>query len=461
MDPWTYKHQPKTIDQFIGNRNKVAVIESWLKNFKTNDKKILLISGASGVGKTALAHLIFKKYNYNVIEINSSNTRGIKQMRDILGKALNFQSVLDMFCHGNSPNGILMDELDTFASGTDKGGMGEFIAILKEKRTKDKQLHIQNPIICTYSNFNDKKLNELRTMSFEIRLNTPSEAEMFQLCETLTKREKMRLSPELKKQVVENANFDFRRLTNILYDIYINFGCDCQKVEEDKVAEIIKSFIKKDVDPQIFDSTYNILNQEMDDDEILTYYKTDTLLFPMMIHENFIEHITNKDFGEDEEREKQLILAVADKIIETDIYQTNVYQKQTWEYSDNIGLILGKYVNQVAKYKNKLSRMRVDYTTLLNRISFYHTNKKMINTLETKLNLDMKFEDIIYLSEILITLIFVRQDIADATKIMKQYGLTLEMLDIMIRINKLINSEMNRKLTVKMKNDIKTALVSD
>ena len=58
------KYIPKTIDDLFGNKFQINQAVKWIKNFKTNEKKILLISGPPGIGKTSLAHVILKTYNY-------------------------------------------------------------------------------------------------------------------------------------------------------------------------------------------------------------------------------------------------------------------------------------------------------------------------------------------------------------------------------------------------------------
>ena len=155
-DLWAEKYRPTNLNEMIGNQMKIKTIDDWIKKFKdSKSKKILLISGPPGVGKTTLAHIILKKYTYHPIEFNSSDIRGSKNIKETIGRILDYRSVLDMFHHGKLPNAIIMDEIDTLCSGGDKGGMAEFLTIVK-KKIKDGN-SIENPIICTYNDFSDKK----------------------------------------------------------------------------------------------------------------------------------------------------------------------------------------------------------------------------------------------------------------------------------------------------------------
>ena len=54
------KYKPKTLKDIYGNKVKINKAIEWIKNFDKNEKKLLLLSGPPGVGKTSLAHIILK-----------------------------------------------------------------------------------------------------------------------------------------------------------------------------------------------------------------------------------------------------------------------------------------------------------------------------------------------------------------------------------------------------------------
>ena len=83
-------------------------------------KKVLLICGPPGIGKTSLAHVILKTYNYYPIEFNASEVRTSKIIEQKLSKIINQKSIMMMF-NKTSKLSIIMDEIDGCLSG-DKGG---------------------------------------------------------------------------------------------------------------------------------------------------------------------------------------------------------------------------------------------------------------------------------------------------------------------------------------------------
>jgi replication factor C subunit 1 len=456
MELWTDKYKPKTLSEMIGNDSKLKLIHSFFKNFKNpKAKKILLLSGPPGIGKTTAANLALKEYNYNIIEFNASSIRGPKNIRDIFDKVLGYNSVIDMFKNGTMPTGIIMDEIDTLCSGGDKGGMTEFLNIIKSRKTKD-EYNINNPIICTYNEFSDKKLKELKNLSVEIKMSKPNVMNLEEVVNRIEKEEGMNIEPSAKSIIIQHSMGDIRRLINILYDIYMVYKSEL--ITLDIVEIVVNTFVKKDVDIQIFDITRNILNTPLSNDELLNYYDSDRLQLPMMLHENYINSIYNKDISVDEKF--RAVLECADAFVENDIYQTFIYDNQSWEISDTMSLTYALKMNEIGRMKKSFVKTdKIQYTVLLNRISQYHTNKKMINTLSSKLNLNLSFDDMYFLSEMVVFHLFNKSgDINNLVKIMKMHNLSIDHIDLLIRINKLNNNEIKSKYTIKIKKELQELL---
>ena len=132
---WLEKYKPKLLKDFLSNQSEIEKAINWIKNYKNdylNTKKVLLIIGNSGTGKTLLAETILKEYDYTKIELNSTDVRSQKKISEFLKKSLTFKNVIDMFNNGNKPIGLLIDEIDTICKLSDKGGFSEFLSILKQ-----------------------------------------------------------------------------------------------------------------------------------------------------------------------------------------------------------------------------------------------------------------------------------------------------------------------------------------
>lgn len=402
---WTEKYRPTKVSEIIGPA-KIAAIAEYFQHFKEpNGKKVLLLSGTPGIGKTSLAHALLRENGYLPIEFNASDMRGAKNMRDILYKLLSYRSIVDMFNGGKSPSGIIMDEIDTLcAGGSDKGGMTEFINILKESNQKggDNDFAIVNPIICTYNNFNDKKKRqELLRYSIEIKINQPSRQEMMTLLNKVCSNEGIHIDESfIKEKIITHAQSDMRRLINILYEIYIE--CGNNEITVDYLYSFFERFSKKKVDTQLYDATYKLLEDHITISEAMRFYDIDKLLLPMMIHENFIRSIALKT-DTDKVKIKNLV-DISLSLCENDILQTNMFINQIWElnnYSCYMSVIYPNYLLR-QMHRPLTARISLEYTTLFGRMSTYYNNKIFLNELGKKIDTDLTKQELIFLSEIIL-----------------------------------------------------------
>jgi len=74
------KYRPKTIEEMVGNKVEFATCEKLIKS----GTRAFLLCGASGCGKTTLARIAANMLDGEVIEINSSDNRGIDTTREII-----------------------------------------------------------------------------------------------------------------------------------------------------------------------------------------------------------------------------------------------------------------------------------------------------------------------------------------------------------------------------------------
>jgi DNA polymerase III gamma/tau subunit len=80
------KYRPKKLREFVGN---LPVIKAIYKDYKSgNLKHTIMLTGASGVGKTTLAYIIarelLKCHELSVVEKNAADTRGVDDARSII-----------------------------------------------------------------------------------------------------------------------------------------------------------------------------------------------------------------------------------------------------------------------------------------------------------------------------------------------------------------------------------------
>ncbi|KAJ5918650.1 ATPase AAA-type core [Penicillium verhagenii] len=158
---WTEKYRARKFTDLIGDERTHRSVLHWLKAWepivfpglarsrtKKADpedgeegrmhRKVLLLSGPPGLGKTTLAHVCAKQAGYEVLEINASDERSrdvVKgRIRDALGtenvKGSNVEIGQNKVRRAAKPVCVIVDEVDGVVGGAGSGGEGGFMKAL-------------------------------------------------------------------------------------------------------------------------------------------------------------------------------------------------------------------------------------------------------------------------------------------------------------------------------------------
>ncbi|KAL8957662.1 MAG: hypothetical protein Q9183_005997, partial [Haloplaca sp. 2 TL-2023] len=158
---WTEKYRAKKFTDLVGDERTHREVLRWVKRWdpvvfpgsskvipksKTADnvaeerphRKVLLLTGPPGLGKTTLAHVCARQAGYEIVEINASDERSrdiVKgKIRDIVATE-NVRGVNTKTSGGNvrragRPVCVVVDEVDGVVGGGGGGGEGGFIKAL-------------------------------------------------------------------------------------------------------------------------------------------------------------------------------------------------------------------------------------------------------------------------------------------------------------------------------------------
>ena len=329
-----------------------------------------------------------------------------------------------MFFEEKQPIGIFMDEIDTICKLNDKGGMAEFISLLKlnekhedirqhkieKKKGKKKNIEIAvedyiklyNPIICATNDVSDKKITELKKFSKVIYLKKPNIEELIDLINDILDKTKMKMDEKIKTELIQYSGFDIRKLIILLENLYYTF--QGERIKNINFTQFKNIYKEKEEEYQLIDSTHLLMSKKMDIKTSQIFFDVDCLLIPLMIHHNLIEYI--KNCGEDNKMKINIYKNVMDSLCMHDTVQTNIFEFQEWNELYDLASFYGAsspnfYFNKLKTKKNEID---IEFTNLLNKISQLFTTRKLLVSAKYSLGkANYDIDEIIYITEILLT----------------------------------------------------------
>src|SRR3989344_4155107 len=124
--PWSEKYRPRKLGEVIGQTSAIQELLSWIKNFKREKSRAVILHGPEGVGKTALVQALANETNYELIQMNASDFRTEKLVSEKIGNASRQRSLIQ-----KSGKIILVDEVDGLHGNSDRGGVSSLQKIIQ------------------------------------------------------------------------------------------------------------------------------------------------------------------------------------------------------------------------------------------------------------------------------------------------------------------------------------------
>ncbi len=219
---WVESSRPRTVEELIGNEEARLAIIKWLAEWVIGSKPLLLL-GPPGVGKTTVVQALSFQFDYDLIEMNASDTRNREILLNRIIPAFKNTSLLEKKML------LFLDEVDGISGRQDIGGIEYLVSVLKAPTI---------PVIMA-ANSRDTKIRDLAKISKVIEFEPIHPRLLLLYINHILKKHNVTLSPEDKFSIVRSSNGDVRALLNNAQSI--SAGYDAYK--EDSFDVDIKSAV--------------------------------------------------------------------------------------------------------------------------------------------------------------------------------------------------------------------------
>lgn len=362
---WVDIYAPKSLTEYIDDNHNIEKALIWLENFRNKVKKtpaILLLTGKPGIGKTTLAHLLFKHFNYDYHEFNASEARSGKEIKDFL-EPFNKGNILSFFegCE-DIKKGIIMDEVDGIDSRSSiSDGLSTFLTMTEANKPD----RFKYPIICIANDADCNKIDKIRKFSMELTIKQPSKVTLNKFLEKVAIGEKLNIDKDVIKEIINKSEPDFRQVSNKLSYLI-------KLVKPDKKGKrhvTMKSFEEIDIltttdkKLDLNEILHKLMLEETSFEETLRLYETDMNIITMSFYSNFTENITKLNVNNTEKIKS--LSKISQYLVDGEIYADYYWKNKvsSLENYQGVNQIIGpKYVvNQLAR-KTPEKKSNWDFT---------------------------------------------------------------------------------------------------
>ena len=225
---WSEKYRPKNILDLVGNEDARNSFVEWLTKWKKGTKPILLV-GPPGIGKTTLANLAAKQFDYDLISLNASDVRSKKNIQEILSPVLGNETIF------GTPM-IFIDEVDGVHGRADYGGTEAIIKILKESTV---------PIVLAANSDLSDKMKSIKKNARVIQFRPLSPRLLRFYLNKILQLENGKINSDSLMKLVAESKGDIRSMINFAQALVTGFNPPTEKSFESlDIEESINTFYK-------------------------------------------------------------------------------------------------------------------------------------------------------------------------------------------------------------------------
>jgi hypothetical protein len=405
--PLLKKYECNKLENIVGSKKAICVIETWLDNYyrskkfllahdllkkssKGRKKKLvgitenelllskqkgnLLITGAHGTGKTLIMNLLLKEQGYKIYYFSKFDNKSKVNIK-----------LLEKLVEKNNKIALIIDDLESIITLNDKKSTSSIITDNNFKRTL--------PVIILTNNQHNKQLNDIKKYSDEIKIYSPYPNEITAWLTKICIKESIRFDYGIMAEFLVHCQNDLRKILIQLDNLKLFFKNRVIKRSDfDDFKETMKN---KNMDIILYKGTEDIMKNFESIEHCMDLYEGERVLIPLMMQENYYKFI-----------EKEKYSLIMDIISTGDIIDNYIHSEQNWNLSNVRGIIstvIPSYL--INKYKIKYNANtkltfansgntgdndELVFATDLNRTSVKKMNSKNTKKINEEINKNLK-----------------------------------------------------------------------
>ena len=447
-------------------KDNVKKIEEWIKdyedvkNLNEMEEKIIFIVGEQNSLKTSLAKFICKNWNMQDRLLNIQDGKINKDIKDFIMHISSNKNVLSMIHNTDEKMAIIIDDFDTLLNNNDKAIITDFLSLFNKKKNDIKLMY---PIIVISQDVNDKKINELKKISCVINVEKLSDSDVKYYFDKICKHNNIKLTVKQKENILLKVDKDLSKYNHLLDDLLLITNGN---IKDEDIDFVLETFSNKTGDAKVAENLEKVFTKKLTVEENIDMYYSDKFLFSFLVHEN---HPYNIGTRVTNENKLDFLSTVSESLADNDVVQNMIFEKQLWDLHMNSAMLTNTVTNfkhqeileNQKTAKPKFSKRK--YATLLNKVSLYFTNRKVINNILVKYG--NCTNDAFYLSEFICDCLRMvdkknlEEDMMEfVVPILKRLELKGDDVDMLLRLNKLEDEDIKKIYTTKYKTLLKNAL---